>query len=125
MVVGDLRHAVIFDHYSKGHPPACEIDDDVMIDMYRERIYRHGALVIAGREEYMKMLLKLIDNPIKIETRRVVYRSLMGKTKSRGFFLGFLPPGTVIRRSTDAAPQRSCFKASGNGESTRSSTPRQ
>ena len=97
MVVGGLRYAALVDHYMPGHPPVCEPDDDVMIDLYRERIKRHGALLIDREPADLEEFIKRAGIPVKLEKRRVKYRSRFGRTRSSEFVLGFLPPGPVVK----------------------------
>lgn len=97
VLVGGLRYAALVDHYSSGHPPVCEPDDDVMIDLYRARIRERGALLIDSGANDFTEFLKRAGVSVKLESRRVSCRSLFGRTRSTGFVLGFLPPGTEIR----------------------------
>lgn len=98
VLVGGLRFAALVDHYSKGHPPVCEPDDDVMIDLYRAKIKEHGALLIDAREEDFDEFLKRAGGA-KVNFRRceVRFGSRFGKKKRRPFVLGYLPPGTEIK----------------------------
>ena len=96
VVVGGLRYAALYSHYSAGHPPVCEPDDALMIDLYRERIRRHGALLIGSRESDFADFLKRAG--VKVDfTRRVGgCRSLLGRSREKAFFVGYLPPGSGI-----------------------------
>lgn len=97
VVVGGLRFAALVDHYSAGHPPVCEPDDEVMIELYRERIRRHGALLIESRPTEFEDFLKRLNVPVSFEKHRFKYKSLFGPEKKRTFILGYLPPGTKIK----------------------------
>ena len=102
VVVGGLRFAALVDHYSAQHPPVCEPDDEVMIDLYREKIKRHGALLIDSREKDFEDFLKrcsLGGKEVKVEFRHVPIKfgSRFGKKKKREFVLGYLPPGTELK----------------------------
>lgn len=97
VVVGGLRFAALVDHYSAGHPPVCEPDDELMIDLYRERIRRQGALLIESRPAEFEEFLKRIDVPVSFEKHYFKYKSLFGREKKRTFILGYLPPGTQIK----------------------------
>lgn len=98
VLVGGLRFAALVDHYSKGHPPVCEPDDDVMIGLYRAKIKEHGALLIDAREQDFDEFLKRAGGA-KVNFRRceVRFGSRFGKKKRRHFVLGYLPPGTEIK----------------------------
>lgn len=97
VLVGGLRYAALVDHYSSGHPPVCEPDDDVMIDLYRARIRERGALLIDRGANDFTEFLKRAGVSVELESRRVSCRSLFGRTRSTGFVLGYLPPGTEIK----------------------------
>ena len=98
VVVGGLRFAALVDHYSGQHPPVCEPDDDVMIDLYREKIRKHGALLIdAGERDFDGFLKRAGGVKVKFKHCPIRYRARFGKTKKREFVLGYLPPGTVLK----------------------------
>lgn len=97
VVVGGLRYAALVDHYSAGHPPVCDPEDEVMIDLYRERIRRHGALLIDSSPGDFKTFLERTNAQVSFEKHLFRYKSLLGREKKRTFVLGYLPPGTEIR----------------------------
>ena len=98
VVVGGLRLAALVDHYSRMHPPVCDPEDDVMIDLYRERIRKHGALLIDGAPEEFQAFLKRAGGvKVEFERHRIKYGARFGKKKTRSFVLGYLPPGTEIK----------------------------
>ena len=98
VVVGRLRFAALIDHYSAQHPPVCDPDDDVMIDLYRERIRRRGALLIDSNPEELKAFLERAGGaPVKFGWHRVRFRAIFGKERAQDFALGYLPPGTEIK----------------------------
>ena len=98
VVVGGLRFAALVDHYSAQHPPVCEPDDDLMIDLYREKIRKHGALLIdAGERDFDEFLKRAGGVKVKFKHCPLKYRARFGKTKKREFVLGYLPPGTQIK----------------------------
>ena len=104
VLVGGLRFAALVDHYSAQHPPVCEPDDEVMIGLYRERIRRHGALLIDSKKrkggEFDGFLrrCRIGGKEVKVEFRvvRIEFRAPFGAEKKRWFVLGYLPPGTEI-----------------------------
>jgi len=101
VVVGGLRFAALVDHYSKGHPPVCDPEDDMMIGLYRERIRKHGALLVDSSDKDFVAFLKrcrLDGKAVKVDFRigQAEARAPFGKKKIRAFVLGFLPPGTEI-----------------------------
>ncbi|MBQ9503136.1 MAG: glycosyltransferase family 39 protein [Lentisphaeria bacterium] len=97
VAVGGLRFAALLDHYSRQHPPVCEPDDDVMIDLYRERIRKHGALLIDAREKDFDEFLKRAGTKVVFRRCMIKFGSRFGKKKTRYFVLGYLPPGTEIK----------------------------
>ena len=97
LVIGGLRFAALVDHYSAAHPPMCDPEDEVMIDLYRERIKAHGALLIDSKVKDFDAFLQRVDRPVHFETYRTTFRAPFGKVKKRGFVVGVLPPGTVVK----------------------------
>ena len=96
VVVGGLRYAALYSHYSAGHPPVCEADDEIMIDLYRERIRRHGALLIDSNARDFADFLKRVNVKVQFKKCRIKCRSLLGKPDTKGFVVGYLPPGCDI-----------------------------
>ena len=101
VVVGGLRYAAIFDHYSPRHPLGCESDDDLSIRLHRAQIERYGALIIDSKRRDLNPFLKRIDTPIVLEKHELHYRSLLGKPESRTLYMGYLPPGTKIGKAAE------------------------
>lgn len=97
VVVGGLRYAAIFDHYSPRHPLGCEADDDLSVRLHRAQIERYGALIIDSKFDDLETFLGRLDAPVEFERVRIEYRSLLGETKSRTLLLAYLPPGTKIK----------------------------
>lgn len=98
VAVGGLRFAALVDHYSLQHPPVCEPDDDVMIGLYRDRIRKHGALLVDSREgDFDEFLKRAGGVQVKFERVRINFGSRFGRKKTRYFVLGYLPPGTEIK----------------------------
>ena len=97
VAVGGLRFAALLDHYSKQHPPVCEPDDEVMIDLYREKIRKHGALLIDAGEKDFDEFLKRAGAKVAFRRVQIKFGSRFGKRKTRWFVLGYLPPGTEIK----------------------------
>ena len=101
VVVGGLRFAALVDHYGKTHPPVCDPEDEVMIGLYRERIRKHGALLIDSRQSDLEEFLKrcrIGGGPVKVDFRtfKVEARAPFGEQESRTYVLGYLPPGVGI-----------------------------
>lgn len=96
VVVGGLRFAALYSHYSVGHPPVCEPDDEIMIDLYRERIRRHGALLVDSSVKDFADFLKYAKVEVRFKKIRVKCRSFLGKPDTKGFVVGYLPPGSDI-----------------------------
>ena len=96
VVVGGLRYAALYSHYSAGHPPVCEPDDEIMIDLYRERIRRHGALLIDSSEDDFVDFLKRAGAEVRFVRCRVGCRSLLGRRREKTVCIGYLPPGSGI-----------------------------
>ena len=97
LVAGSRRYATLILHYAPGHPPAFECDDEIMIELYRKRLERHGALLIAGSEKHLTDFLPRLDANIRLESVHVPFRARFGRTRLRRFILGFVPPGTALR----------------------------
>ena len=99
VVVGGLRYAALFDHYSPGHPPVCDPEDELAIGLYRERIQKYGALLIDRDAAEIDKILIRVEAPEKPkpETLRVSYRSLFGRRRVCTFAVAYLPPGTRIK----------------------------
>ena len=106
VVVGGLRYAAIFDHYSPRHPLGCESDDDLSVDLCREQIERYGALLIDSKLRDLNPFLNRLETPVEFEECYIAYRSLLGETKSRHLFMAYLPPGAKIRKSADANAEK-------------------
>ena len=102
VVLGGLRFAALVDHYSKTHPPVCDPEDEIMIGLYRERIEKHGALLVDSGERDFDGFLKrcrLDGRAVNVKFKRfpVDARAPFGSRKQLSFVLGFLPPGTEIK----------------------------
>ncbi|MBP5530636.1 MAG: hypothetical protein J6Y54_01215, partial [Lentisphaeria bacterium] len=107
VVVGGLRLAALVDHYSKGHPPVCDPEDEIMIGLYRKRIRIRGALLIdTGERDFDEFLKRCrVDGcGVKVKFRRfpVEARAPFGGKKQLSFVLGYLPPGTEISPKVEA-----------------------
>ena len=102
VVVGGLRFAALVSHYSAQHPPVCDPEDDLMIGLYREKIRKHGALLVDSRpqdfDKFLKRCRRLDGGEVKVKftARPLKYRARFGKTKKRPVVFGYLPPGTEI-----------------------------
>ena len=101
VVVGGLRLAALVDHYSQGHPPVCDPEDEIMIGLYRERIRIRGALLIdTGERDFDEFLKRCRRNggDVKVKFRKFQgeARAPFGGKKQFTFVLGYLPPGTEI-----------------------------
>ncbi len=93
VVVGERWLSGVIENYSEGRPPACEIDDEVFFDLYKDRIAREGALLIAKRPKEFDGFLKQIGSPeIKFTPVSVKYSAPWGKPRELRFILGYLPP---------------------------------
>ncbi len=97
LVIGGLRFAALVDHYSAEHPPVCDPEDEVMIGLYRERIRKHGALLINSGVEDLEAFVKRTDHPVRFKKYSVPYHAPWGRVKKRGFVVGILPPGTIVK----------------------------
>ena len=74
----------------------CDHDDVTAVELYRERIKRHGAVLIASRESDFGDFLKLARVKVRFKKIRVNCRSLLGKPKKNSFVVGYLPPGSAL-----------------------------
>jgi len=93
VVVGERWLSGVIENYSEGRPPACEVDDEVFFDLYKDRIAREGALLIAKRPKEFDGFLKQVGSPeIKFTPVSVEYSAPWGKTRELRFILGYLPP---------------------------------
>ena len=102
VVVGGFRMAALVDHYSKGHPPVCDPEDEIMIGLYRERIQKHGALLIDTSEGDFKGFLKrcsLNGRAVKVKFKKfpAEARAPFAGKERLSFVLGYLPPGTEVK----------------------------
>jgi hypothetical protein len=114
VVVGGLRLAALVDHYSKVHPPVCDPEDEIMIGLYRERIGKHGALLIDTNEKDFDKFLKRCrrdgeDVKVKFKKFSVDARAPLGSKKRLSFVLGYLPPGTEIKHPYTNRTSCRCF----------------
>ena len=96
VVVGGLRYGALYSHYSAGHPPVCEPDDEIMIGLYRERIRRCGAVLVDSNTKELSDFLKRAKVEVRFEKCRIECRSLLGKPRKKSFVVGYLPPGSAI-----------------------------
>ncbi|MBQ6353077.1 MAG: glycosyltransferase family 39 protein [Lentisphaeria bacterium] len=97
LVIGGLRFAALVDHYSSAHPPVCDPEDEVMIALYRDRIRERGALLVDAKIRDFDGFLKRVEVPVRFQKHRVSFSARFGKKKNRGFVVGVLPPGTVVK----------------------------
>lgn len=97
VVVGDRWLSGVVENYSPARPPACEVDDEVFFDLYKDRIAREGALLIARESGDFAGFLKQIGSP-RIEFTRVsvAYKAPWGRVRELCFVLGYLPPGVAV-----------------------------
>ena len=74
------------------------IPDDLMIDIYRERIRQNGALLVdASPLDFEKFLKRCGNKNVEFRVCWISFRSRFGKKKQRSFVLGYLPPGTEVK----------------------------
>lgn len=93
VVVGELRYAALFSHYSDAHPPVCEVEDEIMFHLYRDTIRHHGALLLSNRPEDFDLFYKWSGREkVKLTRYFVNCRSLLGEHRKKRFFVGYLPP---------------------------------
>jgi len=97
VVVGDRWLSGVIENYSPGRPPACEVDDEVFFDLYKDRIAREGALLIATEPGDFAGFLKQIGSPhIEFTRVSIAYKAPWGKTRKLRVFLGYLAPGEAV-----------------------------
>ena len=93
VVVGELRYAALFSHYSAGHPPVCEAQDAIMFELYRDTIRRHGALLISNDAEDFDLFLQRVGRPgLKFRKYPVKYHAPLGRIRQHRFVAGYLAP---------------------------------
>ena len=98
VVVGKLRYAALFSHYSAGHPPVCEAEDEIMLRLYRDAIRRHGALLISADSADFDLFFRRIGrNDVKLRRFSTRCRSLLGRERHPRFFVGYLAPENGCR----------------------------
>lgn len=93
VVVGERWLSGVIENYSAGRPPACEVDDEVFFDLYKDRISREGALLIGQDAEVFAGFLKQVGSPeVNFTPVAAEYSAPWGKKKKLRFILGYLPP---------------------------------
>ena len=93
VVVGGFRFAALFSHYSAGHPPVCEVEDEIMLELYRDTIRRHGALLIDNSEDVFDEFFRRIGRKkVKFLHDRTQCRALLGEERRPRFIVGYLAP---------------------------------
>ena len=102
MVAGTRFEATLLENYLPHRPPACEINDPVYLERYREKILREGALLIAPYSKKASDPAALFSeffqelncdaNSVKFVKITYPYQALLGRQRQRSFYLGFLPP---------------------------------
>ena len=110
MVVGTRFEATLLEKYLPHHPPACEVDDPVVLELYRKKIRTEGALLIAPGNRKDRPPEKIFENffqeigctqPVIFEKHTYYYQAKFGKKKKRIYYLGFLPPQEPSNRKPD------------------------
>ena len=97
LVIGNFRSVGILNHYLPYHPPACEPDNDTMIDLYRETLRSSGALLIDKKEEELQKFTSRLNTPVKLTKCELYYKAPLGRKKHWTFYVGILPPGTEVK----------------------------
>jgi len=94
VVVGDLRYAALFSHYSAQHPPVCEVEDEIMLGLYRDTIRRRGALLISTWEDDFDLFFRRIGRPRPkfIKYCEDYHAPLGGSIRHQRFVVGYLAP---------------------------------
>ena len=97
LAVGNFRAVGIINHYLPYHPPACEPDNDTMIDLYRETLRSSGALLIDKSETELRKFTSRLNTPVKLEKCTLYYKAPCGRKRRWTFHVGVLPPGTEVK----------------------------
>ena len=95
VVVGGMRYAALYSHYTAGHPPVCDPEDAIMTELYREQIRRHGALLIdSDAADFNDFFQRIGREKVRFDRESAFCRSLFGKPRRKHFVVGVLPPET-------------------------------
>lgn len=100
VVIGDRWFAAVIENYSEGRPPACEVNDDVFFDLYRDTILEKGALLI-GKPESLMGFVKKTGYPLEFKPVTYEFRSLLGRTRKSSFVLAYFPSRAEREKKTE------------------------
>lgn len=96
VVIGGLRYGALYSHYSPTHLPMCQVEDELMLELYRESVRRNGALLIDSGERKFTEFLQRIGAEVQFKHYTIEFNAPLGESRKKGFVVGFLPPGTEI-----------------------------
>ena len=91
VVVGERWWATVLEQYSEGHAPACEVNDDVFFELYRNRISEDGALLIGDPEAFKDFIQKTGYRDLKFTPIEYEFKALLGRKKKSAFFVAYYP----------------------------------
>lgn len=101
VVVGPRFEAAVLENYLPGRPQACELGDPVVLSICKEKIRKHGALLVVKSRYFKKAKYAKILNDFfaemqmpKPDLQEVKYHfsARYGKQKEEIFYLGYLSP---------------------------------
>lgn len=90
VVIGPRWYAAVIENYTPGRPPACELGDPVFMERYREKILKHGALLI-GNDDIIKFGKTFGCDDLRLRKATYSYKAIFGKRRSRNIYLGYYP----------------------------------
>ena len=91
LVAGAAFESSLLENYLPHRPPSLSADDELALELYRDKIFREGALLI-GSEEELQLLCDQLNCRVKWENYHLPYHALLGRTRRNYFFMAYLPP---------------------------------
>ena len=91
VVVGERWWAAVIENYSEGRPPACEVNDDVFFELYRDRIFEKGALLAGDPEAFADFIRKTGYRELKFQSIDYEFKALLGRKKKSSFSVAYYP----------------------------------
>ena len=91
VVVGERWWTAVIENYSEGRPPACEVNDDVFFELYRDRIFEKGALLAGDPEAFADFIRKTGYRELKFQSIDYEFKALLGRKKKSSFSVAYYP----------------------------------
>lgn len=91
VVVGTRWEATVMENYTPGRPPACEVNDDVFFDRYRDLIQEKGALLIGKQDSFADFIRKTGYTELKLQKITFPCRSLLGRKRTGRVYVACYP----------------------------------